>query len=57
MKLALQLGKVESAANLADGPTRADESWVHRLNARFRSPVLPPWVCDPWRHPQLDIMK
>ena len=43
--------RVESKANIADGPTRGDTQMVHRLNAQWRDPVLPGWVWTLWGMP------
>ena len=43
--------RVESKANVADGPSRDDLSEIRRLGARWVEPVLPPWVYDLWRIP------
>ena len=43
--------RVESKANLADGPTRKSFFELERLEATFVAPVLPTWVFDLWRFP------
>ena len=45
--------RVESAANLADGPTRENLSELERLGAKFVPPVLPDWVYRIWEWPQI----
>ena len=42
--------RVESAANLADGPTRDDLRYVLQLKALWTVPVLPDWVFNFWRY-------
>ena len=60
-KLWLQLGemqtdlhgaRVESKANIADGPTRDDLSFLEKLEAIFVEPVLPAWIYDIWKIPE-----
>ena len=41
-------GRVESLANLADGPTREKLEWVDRLQATWCDPVWPPWAFNFW---------
>ena len=43
--------RVESAANLADGPTRENLIELERLGAKFVPPVLPDWVYRIWEWP------
>ena len=45
------LGRVESAANVADGPTRGCYAWARKLNAVYVAPRVPPFLVDPWTHP------
>ena len=40
--------RVESKANLADGPTRADLAILNKLGAIFVPPCLPTWAVDLW---------
>lgn len=47
----LHAARVESKANVADGPSRGDFSEVHRLGAVWTEPVLPPWAYDLWAIP------
>ena len=47
----LELGRVASAANIADEPTRGVRTWIDRVQAEFVAPVLPGWLCDPWLAP------
>jgi len=47
----LRLGRVPSAANVADGPTRDSLVWVERLAAVWVPPVVPGWLTRPWDHP------
>ena len=42
--------RVESKANLADGPTRDDLRHVLKLKAIWTVPVLPDWVFNLWRY-------
>ena len=49
--IGLHAVRVESAANLADGPTREDLSEMERIGARFVEPVLPDWVYCIWEWP------
>ena len=43
--------RVESGANVADGPTRQDLSSLEALEAEFVSPVLPAWIYEVWKGP------
>ena len=43
-----RIGRVESWANVADGPTRGCSRWIYELNAEFREPRFPGWLVDPW---------
>ena len=43
--------RVESAANIADGPTRGDFTWMRHLKASFWDPILPKWMADLWAGP------
>ena len=51
LRIGSRLGRVESAAILADGPSRDDLSFLQHLRARFVEPSLPPWAYDLWRCP------
>ena len=42
--------RVESAANLADGPTRDNLKFVKKLNVWWTDSVLPGWAFDLWRY-------
>ncbi len=44
------MGRVESAANLADWPTRENLKYVWKLKAWWTASVLTDWVFDLWRH-------
>ena len=44
----LHVARVESAANIADGPTREDLSKLEQLGASFVEPCLPHWIHDVW---------
>ena len=48
---AVRIGRVESRANLADGPSRNFLSWVHSLRATFIEPDVPYWLVNPWLDP------
>ena len=50
--IGLHVARVESRANVADGPTRDDFSVLTRLGAVFREPCLPEWVHDLWAFPE-----
>ena len=43
--------RVESKANLADGPTRESLEWTTRLDADFVAPRLPDWAFELWSWP------
>ena len=49
--LGLHVVRVESKANLADGPTRESLGQLEALNAHFVEPKLPKWVYDIWGWP------
>ena len=49
--LALHVVRVESNANVADGPTRDDLSFLEELGADFVDPILPDWVRHLWQWP------
>ena len=49
--IALHVLRVESLANVADGPTRHDLSLLSELGAEFVEPVLPSWVYNLWAWP------
>jgi len=44
----LCVGRVESKANIADGPTRDYLFDLEALGAVFVSPSLPEWIQDVW---------
>ena len=46
--VSLFAARVESAANVADGPTRHCLEWVQRLNATFDAPCWPAWAGSLW---------
>lgn len=46
--IGLHVNRVESKANLADGPTRYNLTKMDRLQAVWREPILPSWVFDIW---------
>ena len=43
--------RVESLANISDGPSRLDVSVVEDIGAKYVAPVMPAWVGDIWRIP------
>ena len=45
----LHLGRVESASNPADGPTRDRFEVLQRMKAQWVPPCLPPWVHTMWQ--------
>lgn len=49
--LALHVVRVESNANIADGPTREDLGPMEEVGADFVNPVLPDWVRQLWHWP------
>ena len=53
LQIDLEVGRVASPANIADEPTRGANNWIVSTHARFKSPVLPDWLCDPWLAPDL----
>ena len=46
--VAVVLRRVESKANLADGPTRYNETIFQKYNAQEVQPQLPSWTFDLW---------
>ena len=51
MNIALRVGRVASAANIADEPTRHCDDWATRVNALEVEPSVPLWLTDPWSAP------
>ena len=49
--VSLHVGRVESAANIADGPTRDDLATLASLKAQWVPPLLPEWAADFWSGP------
>ena len=49
MEVSMHILRVESFANLADGPTRSDLSLMQLLKAEWVQPRLPGWLMDIWR--------
>ena len=47
----LHMVRVESKANVADGPTREGSTTLEFLGASYVEPRLPPWAYDLWRFP------
>ena len=50
-RIALVLARVESKANVADGPTRDVFDYLDRLDAKYIEPLLPTWCKDLWSIP------
>ena len=50
--IAMRILRVQSAANIADEPTRGSTAWADRVAATFVTPVIAPWLTDPWCAPQ-----
>ncbi len=48
--------RVESKANIADGPTRQFLSNLEELEAEFLDPVLPPWIYQIWKGPDIESL-
>jgi len=49
--IAMHVVRVESLANIADGPTRESTELLDELGAVFVTPVLPDWARDVWSMP------
>ena len=49
MQVGFYGARVESKANLADGPTRDSFEDLGKLGAVFVEPLLPEWLQDMWR--------
>ena len=47
-RIGLYAARVETHANIADGPSRGDFSLMARLGARARVAKLPPWAHHVW---------
>ena len=47
-QIGLYAARVETHANIADGPSRGDFSLVARLGARARVAKFPPWAHRVW---------
>lgn len=52
-KQAVNFWRVESKANIADGPTRHDLELLQELGAQEREPVWPDWFFDLWAPPSI----
>ena len=50
--IAMRILRVQSASNIADEPTRGSTAWADRVAATFVTPVIAPWLIDPWCAPQ-----
>ena len=48
LQIDLSVQRVESKANVADGPTRCDFSKIAKLGAQFHAPRWPAWASDVW---------
>ena len=46
--VAVNLARVPSAMNIADGPTRDNFKWLNVMNSTFVEPRLPRWVQGIW---------
>ena len=53
MQVGLHAVRVESKANIADGPTREFLSLLGELGAEFVPPQLPTWCAKLWNFPSL----
>ena len=51
LRICFYCARVESKANLADGPSRDHLAYIRQLKARYVVPRLPAWVYELWRHP------
>ena len=51
LQMSLRMGRVESASNAADDPSRGKFEWLRSRHAQFHDPILPPWVLNPWLDP------
>ena len=49
MQLGFRIGRVESKANVADGPSRLDLEWMENLGAVWTDAEVPSWLLDPWQ--------
>lgn len=52
MRIAFGAARVESRANVADGPTRDNFTLLHELQATYVAPVLPDWLVTLWNFPR-----
>ena len=52
MRVAMHVVRVESAANVADGPSRDEFALLRALGATYVPPVLPAWASDLWSVPR-----
>ena len=48
----LHVARVESKANIADGPSRDEFCFLNDLGAVYVPPVLPSWIDDIWAVPE-----
>ena len=52
--------RVESAANIADGPTRPDKdglTFLHEIGAVERQACLPGWMLNLWQPYASDVLR
>ena len=52
LKVGFHVYRVESAANIADGPSRLNFEAARRIGARYVRPRMPTWISDFWRNPE-----
>ena len=48
LQIAFYMARVESLANIADGPSRNEFTYMTALGATFLAPKLPKWDWDVW---------
>ena len=48
LNVTMVLARVASACNIADEPTRGSLAWVESSGARWRAPILPQYLLEPW---------
>ena len=54
LKVGMLLARVESGANVADAPFRDEFSFLTRVKAVFRKPIMPQWIESIWAFPVAD---
>ena len=52
MKVGFHVYRVESVANMADGPSRLNFEAVRRIGVRYVRPRMPAWISDFWKNPE-----